>query len=190
MPDINDLTQNVNIWDEAKAKAVSIITDGLTERLAVETVLNNDSNIVTGHQYSVVIDALSIGTSSQIPFFLIKNPLASGKVIKILEFIYSTTASPTTIRFYRDPTIITNGTGLTPTNFLKSGIASVATTFRTPTISANGTLLRNIYTELNTNNPLIVQLNHIVQENENFLVTLQAQSFTTHYLTVIYTELE
>jgi len=36
MADLNDLTQNVNIWDDAKSKAVSVITDGSTERLAVD----------------------------------------------------------------------------------------------------------------------------------------------------------
>ena len=36
MADINDQTQNVNIWNDDKSKAVSVITDGAVERLAVD----------------------------------------------------------------------------------------------------------------------------------------------------------
>lgn len=35
MADINDLTQNVNIWDESKTKAVTVTTDGSKQRLDV-----------------------------------------------------------------------------------------------------------------------------------------------------------
>jgi hypothetical protein len=36
MGDINDLTQNVTLWNNAKGKNVSVITDGSEERLAVD----------------------------------------------------------------------------------------------------------------------------------------------------------
>lgn len=35
MADLNDLTQDVNIWNDAKTKAVTITTDGAKERLDV-----------------------------------------------------------------------------------------------------------------------------------------------------------
>jgi len=38
MTDVNDLTQNVTLWDNAKAKNVSTVTDGAVERLAVDAV--------------------------------------------------------------------------------------------------------------------------------------------------------
>ena len=44
MADLNDLTQNVNIWDDAKTKAVSVITDGLVERLAVDATISADES--------------------------------------------------------------------------------------------------------------------------------------------------
>jgi hypothetical protein len=43
MSDTNDRTQNVTLWDALKNKAVSVITDGLLERLAV------DANITGGN---------------------------------------------------------------------------------------------------------------------------------------------
>src|SRR5210317_1494399 len=45
MADINDPTQNVNIWDDDKTKAVSVITDGATERLAVDSQVTNNVSI-------------------------------------------------------------------------------------------------------------------------------------------------
>ena len=36
MADLNDQTQNVNIWDDAKTKSVTVTTDGSHERLDVD----------------------------------------------------------------------------------------------------------------------------------------------------------
>jgi hypothetical protein len=36
MADLNDLTTNVNIWDDAKSKSVTVTTDGSKERLDVD----------------------------------------------------------------------------------------------------------------------------------------------------------
>ena len=45
MADLNDLTQNVNIWDDAKTKSVSVITDGAVERLAVNSNIEGSVTI-------------------------------------------------------------------------------------------------------------------------------------------------
>ena len=37
MSDLNDLTQNVNIWNDEKSKSVTVTTDGAKERLDVDT---------------------------------------------------------------------------------------------------------------------------------------------------------
>jgi len=44
MGDLNDKTQNVNIWDDAKTKAVSVITDQNLERLAVDATISGDES--------------------------------------------------------------------------------------------------------------------------------------------------
>jgi len=44
MADLNDLTANVNIWDDAKSKAVSVITEGSNERLAVDAYVSDSDN--------------------------------------------------------------------------------------------------------------------------------------------------
>jgi len=38
MSDLNDLTQNVNIWNDEKSKSVTVTTDGAKERLDVSNV--------------------------------------------------------------------------------------------------------------------------------------------------------
>ena len=43
MADTNDRTQNVTLWNDAKGKNVSIITDGATERLAVDASVTTDN---------------------------------------------------------------------------------------------------------------------------------------------------
>lgn len=45
MADLSDKTDDIAIWDEGRTKAVSVITDGAVERLAV------DSNITGGNFY-------------------------------------------------------------------------------------------------------------------------------------------
>lgn len=47
MADLNDLTQNVNIWDDAKSKAVTITTDGSKERLDVDASVSVASSRVS-----------------------------------------------------------------------------------------------------------------------------------------------
>jgi hypothetical protein len=39
MADLNDLTTNVNIWNDAKTKAVTVTTDGAKERLDVQALI-------------------------------------------------------------------------------------------------------------------------------------------------------
>lgn len=39
MADINDLTQNVNIWNDDKSKSVTVTTDGAKERLDVQALI-------------------------------------------------------------------------------------------------------------------------------------------------------
>jgi len=43
MADLNDLTQNVNIWDDAKSKAVDVITEAGYDRLAVQAQIEGGS---------------------------------------------------------------------------------------------------------------------------------------------------
>ena len=83
-----------------------------------------------------------LGTPTQEPFLLIRNPAGSGKICKFNKFAVSqgNSASPTYL-FYLNPTVSANGTLLTPVGDRQTGQASGVTLFNTlPTVSANGTL--------------------------------------------------
>jgi len=60
MADLNDLTQNVNIWDDAKSKSVTVTTDGAKERLDVSLGAANEFQL---RAFSPVVDFDSTGVS-------------------------------------------------------------------------------------------------------------------------------
>ena len=61
MADLNDLTQNVNIWNDAKTKSVTVTTDGSFERLDVST-----SDVTDPRKGSFINQPLENGGSSEI----------------------------------------------------------------------------------------------------------------------------
>ena len=62
MADLNDLTQNVNIWDDSKTKSVTVTTDGVKERLDCNIdgseVIVSDSESATKYQLQTDFDAV------------------------------------------------------------------------------------------------------------------------------------
>jgi len=56
MSDINDLTQNVNIWNDAKSKSVTVTTDGAKERLDVEATIVGGTFTLTAFTPKVDFD--------------------------------------------------------------------------------------------------------------------------------------
>ncbi len=65
MADLNDLTTNVNIWNDEKTKAVTVTTDGSKERLDVNV---NSGGGVALQRFTPVIDhsssSVSLNTST------------------------------------------------------------------------------------------------------------------------------
>jgi len=92
-----------------------------------------------GRAFTVTTNKVLISGKTETDFFLLKNAAGSGKNVRIKNLLSSSGFSEeaeTTVRVYKNPTIILNGTPLTINNLKASGGASVATTaFRTPTIS-------------------------------------------------------
>lgn len=75
MADINDLTQNVNIWNDAKSKSVTVTTDGAKERLDCNMdgseVVITDSESATKYQMRTDFDAtgVTLNTSTDTVLF-------------------------------------------------------------------------------------------------------------------------
>ena len=63
MADLNDLTQNVNIWNDDKSKSVTVTTDGVKERLDVNALVS-DSEAPTRYQLKTDYDATGVALNT------------------------------------------------------------------------------------------------------------------------------
>ena len=70
MADLNDLTQNVNIWNDAKTKSVTVTTDGSQERLDVQALIDGGTfslqPFTPTFDYSVADTALNTSTDTSL----------------------------------------------------------------------------------------------------------------------------
>jgi hypothetical protein len=67
MADLNDLTQNVNLWNDDKSKSVTVTTDGAKERLDVNASIEGSvtiSSTIPRWNYS----ATSVGLTNGVDF--------------------------------------------------------------------------------------------------------------------------
>jgi hypothetical protein len=160
------------------------------QRLAVDakvTSLPASNAVDDGLAWSNVIDALTL-TAGEKPFYLLRNPSGSGKKLRIVDMAYSSDATFSIWRFYRNPTITTVGTIIPSVNFLVTGGSPSALAYHSSTISALGTLIRVEYTtgrNANAVNPAILRS---LEANEDFLITVDPQNNTKHYLTAGFSE--
>lgn len=88
MADLNDLTTNVNIWDDAKTKSVSVITDGSDERLAVDAKLSESGLTFQLSAYTPVVTFDSAGTALTTAWTTLLNVTGTaGKLDFIASFV-------------------------------------------------------------------------------------------------------
>lgn len=120
--------------------------------------------------YATGINQPTAGTAN--PLILLKNPTGSGKTLYISFVSYGIAVANVlgTIRFYKGPTITSNGTSQTIQSF--GGGTTAMELYTVPTISANGSLLSSFVTGQN-NNSVIVPVNFEIglAANTNLLIT-------------------
>lgn len=112
------------------------------------------------------------------PIFLIKNPNASGKILKLRKLLIGCTVNNVFVEFtvYYNPTITTNGTSQTPrNNLIGSATASIATAFSLPTLSSLGTKILDFTMGQNSTAPE-VNLQLDLQANQNIVIAAQPGS--------------
>lgn len=152
MADINDKTANVSLTNNDESKTVTVTTDGSKERLDVnvqeplevnaQVTVDLDLSLTNGTLFSVTTDEQTYNITGAYSLFMIKNPVGSGKEVRIVEVIISSRgAANNTFRYFKNATVSANGTALTPINMnFTSATTAVATPFRNPTTSG-GTLI-------------------------------------------------
>ena len=102
MSDINDLTQNVTLWNNAKTKNITTVTDGAVERLAVDAVATiTDNESPTRYQLKTDYDAtgVSLNTSTDTELYTF-----SGEGVIDLVAVNSTTSSAWIVDIFIDGT--------------------------------------------------------------------------------------
>lgn len=156
----------------------------------ITIVLDDTSTARAGKLYFVNTGFNSIATPTETVYFLIKNPSGSGKVVTLEQLILTTDeniGATYRVRLYLDPTITANGTALTPVNARQVGTVAVSsTTYRSPTVSANGTLV--FVTNVTIGNNLVDAGSILLDENHNYLVTVQTDNTANFNLLVNFSE--
>lgn len=165
------------------ADPVAIYNDLLGNQLTVNTdgtaaTRNNDQQLAEENKvFSTNWEVSAIGTT-EIPVVLFRNPLGSGKTVKLIRLTVSnlhTVTSFIRVRAYGGPTITADGTGLTEVCTHVGQAGPVSVTFSSPTASANGTRLAQWVVPA-FSNALIIPLDllFILDANTQVLLTAQA----------------
>lgn len=129
-----------------------------------------------GQMFIVTTGVITVGSTAETPFFLFRNPNASGKSVRISKLILTPPngAGNTTYNFYVNPTITGNGTALTIVGARQTGQATVVSLAnKLPTVSANGTLFNSLNLNQGAVYNLDVDFSLWLEANNSILVTSQ-----------------
>lgn len=155
---------------------IKIYKDGGASQIDFETNYKpfaNKTQFAEGN-YGFRLTYETTVSQTEIPIVLVKNPAASGKIIRLDEVLFacqSNTSGAITTRIYYDPTVTANGTVYTPIwgKCMTSPPTSAMNIFLNPTTSAFGTKTKTLHSmtgeslEYDFNDdPLIVDPNHAI----------------------------
>jgi hypothetical protein len=146
MADLNKTTADVTIFDNESDNYADVNTDH-------ELLVRDNGNFIDGDRwqylvkngfaFSTIRDFVTISGQLETDFILMLNPNASGKTVYFNDIIYTYNKGSgiSIVKFYRNPTITTNGTSQTINKkLLSQSASSVCSVYYAPTISNRGTL--------------------------------------------------
>lgn len=193
MADLNDLqaAQSVKIVGSnstgVETNAVNASASG--ELLVTDTTLIQNTDVfprkftVNSQSFVSSIANINVGTT-EAGFFLLRNPGASGKIVRISKILLNADPAKSGVlfRMYFQPTITANGAALAEVNLrnMTSPNTAVATAFSIPTISSNGTFLYEIWLSAsNSGYDLPMEILNILDQGFDFLITTAAGANNT-----------
>lgn len=152
------------------------VVGGVTSRVAPQISESSITYYVSNDQvYTISSDLLMTSSGIDNPLFLLKNPVASGRIIYVYLIIMGVLQNNVTaeISVWSNPSITTDGILTTPSNNLIGGTASSSMTSHVlPTISSNGKRLASFVTGQNTQSVTYSGLFSMqVLPNSNLLLT-------------------
>lgn len=162
----------VAIFNDTSGNELIINSDGTLNALTYEQYLAQQDKV-----FSMNFEVSAIGTT-EIPIALFRNPLGSGKTVKLIRLTLTnlhTVTSFIRVRAYIAPTVTSDGTGLVEGCTHIGGAAPVSVTFSSPTVSSNGSRIAQWVTPA-FSNALIIPLESwfILDANTQVLITGQA----------------
>jgi hypothetical protein len=134
-----------------------------------------------GKGFSVITPDITISSSAESDLFIVRNPNASGKLIRFNEFMMTARKGTGQVvgdfRVYRNPTITANGTSVAIQKIKPSQSASsVCSAYHSPTISARGTLINKFSIDVNHTEHRLISLGRYLEANNNQLITFEPQT--------------
>ena len=151
-------------------------------------------HLTNGGRTFVISSSDLAGTAgTEIPRILIRNPVNSGKTLKIfkIEESVNTGTGNAMFRYYKNPTISVVGTLLNPANLNLNTHTSSMTSYLNPTISNNGTrMMQTIAGQMYT---LTKQSNYlwILNEGVDLLINVRTNAAgTTWNINLYYAEVD
>ncbi len=158
-----------------------------------QTVQTSQSVTSSDKVFSVSTNIFPVADGAERSLMLVKNPAGSGKKLKIFSISYTEvqiSSARITFRTYANPTVSANGMALTPVNFhVKSTpITSVMQFYKSPTITADGSLMdareagQSFTANLELNNQIILD------EGQSLLITGLSNNSPDAEVTISYIE--
>ncbi len=130
----------------------------------------------SGKGFGATTDLITVAGTAEVPFALIKNPSASGKIFRFKEFLFTlagTSTQFTRFRVYGAPTISANGTAVTPLKLRTSQTQTTsAEVYTSPTITSKGVLLQAILFFSGTSSRDLEAARYM-EPGDNLLITVQ-----------------
>lgn len=139
--------------------------------------------IEDGRAFVLSTTDLQNPSSAEVSKILLRNPIGSGKRMKVFKIEEMTTTSTGNVsfRYYRGSTVTSDGTPMAKVNLLSSGLLSVMEAFISPTVSVNGThIYRTIIGVANTLTRQGEWL-FILNEGDEIVINIRTNTAATFY---------
>jgi hypothetical protein len=157
-------------------------TGNQTPEKSILDVFNRQAYL--GNQFTIVLDSEAV-TNTETPIFYKLNPAAltntfpnASKAMFHCSRRTSSTSGNVILRYYFNPTVVSNGTPITPINIRPSSAnVSIAHCFTGTTVSSKGTLISSI--QSTTSEYLDNNLVYIIDPGQATLITAQTVTGTS-----------
>ncbi len=156
----------------------------------LQTDIFDDGDTLSNKAFICTTFDLSSNPTGENPKVLIKNPIGSGKRMKIFKFALTTNVSSNnnSFRFYLNPTVTANGTPLVSNslNYTASPTISAMQLFSVPTISNNGTILMNFIVGATSTLLVPFEKELIIDEGKQLLINVRPNTTGVTFTVVVF----